>query len=74
MEKLNFVQVILIQQQKTVIIDNCINDGSDWIVELIESQCINISTYRPLSGSSQVELPAKLKSPKKGLIDIKNNN
>ena len=52
MEKLNFVQFILIQQQKTVIIDNCINDGSDWIVELIESQCINISTYRPLSGSS----------------------
>ena len=30
-------------------IDNWINKGSGWIVELIESQYINISTYRPLS-------------------------
>ena len=30
-------------------IDNWINKGSGWIVELIESQHINISTYRPLS-------------------------
>ena len=28
-------------------IDNWINEGSDWTVELIESQYINISTYRP---------------------------
>ena len=28
---------------------NWINEGSGWIVELIESQCINISTYRPLA-------------------------
>ena len=55
-------------------IDDWINEGSDWIVELIESQYINISTYRPLSGSSYVELPTKLKGPKKGLINIKNND
>ena len=55
-------------------IDNWINGGSGWIVELIESQYINISTYRPLSGSSYVQLPAELKSPKKGLINIKNND
>ena len=54
-------------------INDWINEGSGWIVELIESQYINISTYRLLSGSSYVELPAKLKSPKKGLINIKNN-
>ena len=41
---------------------------------MIESQYINISTYRSLSGSSYVELPAELRSPKKGLINIKNNN
>ena len=29
-------------------IDNCINEGSGWIIELIESQYINISTYRPI--------------------------
>ena len=54
--------------------DNWINKGSGWIVELIESQYINISTYRPLSGSSYVKLPAELRSSKKGLINIKNNN
>ena len=55
-------------------IDNWINEGSGWIVELIESQYINISTYRSLSGSSYVELPAKLKGPKKWPINIKNND
>ena len=55
-------------------IDNWINKGSGWIVELIESQYINISTYWPLSGSSYVKLPAELRSPKKGLINIKNED
>ena len=55
-------------------IDNWINEGSGWIVELIESQYINISTYRPLSGSSYVKLPAELRSSKKGLINIKNSD
>ena len=54
--------------------DNWIREGSGWIVELIESQYINISTYRPLSGSSYVDLPVELKSPKKGLINIKNKD
>ena len=48
--------------------------GSGWIVELIKSQYINISTYRPLSGSSYVDLPVELRSPKKGLINIKNKD
>ena len=39
--------------------NNWINETSGWIFELIESQYINISTYRPLSGSSYVKLPAK---------------
>ena len=55
-------------------IDNWINEGSGWIVELIESQYINLSTYRPLSGSSYVKLLAKLRRSKKGLINIKNND
>ena len=46
-------------------IDNWINEGSDWIFELIESQYINIRTYRPLSGSSCIKLPVELKIPKK---------
>ena len=44
-----------------------------WIVELIESQYINISTYRS-SGSSYVRLPVELRSSKKELINIKNSD
>ena len=54
-------------------IDNWINEGSGWIIELIKSQYINISTHRPLSGSSYIKLPTELRSPKKELISIKNN-
>ena len=55
-------------------IDNWINEGSGWIIKLIESQYINISTYRPLSGSYYMDLPVELKSPRKGLIHIKNKD
>ena len=55
-------------------IDVWINKGSGWNVESIESQYINISTYRPLSGSSYMDLPVELKSPRKELINIKNKD
>ena len=48
-----------------------INNRSGWIIELIESQYINISTYGPFLGSSYMNLPVELKSPIKGLINIK---
>ena len=35
---------------------------------------INVSTYRPLSGSSYGKLPAELRSSKKELISIKKKN
>ena len=54
--------------------DAWINKGSGWIIESIESQYINISTYRPLVGSSYIDLPIELKHPRKGLINIKNND
>ena len=46
-------------------IDNWINEGSGWIVELIQSRYIKISTYGSLSGSSYVKLLAELKILKK---------
>ena len=58
-------------QEILYLIDNWINEGSGWIIELIESQYINISTYRPLSGSSYMGLPIELRSPRKGLNNIK---
>ena len=61
-------------QEILYMIDVWINNGSGWNVESIESQYIDISTYRPLSGNSYMALPVKLKSPKKGLINIKNKD
>ena len=58
-------------QEILYMIDVWINNGSGWNVESIESQYINISTYRPLAGSSYINLPIELKSPRKGLINIK---
>ena len=57
-------------QEILYMIDNWINEGSGWVIELIESQYIKISTYRPLSGSSYMDLPIELRSPRKGLINM----
>ena len=58
-------------QEILYMIDVWINNGSGWNVESIESQYINISTYRPLSGSSYMNLPVELGNPRKGVINIK---
>ena len=63
-------------QEILYMIDVWINNGSgwNWNVESIESQYIDNSTYRPLAGSSYMDLPVELKSPRKGLINIKNKD
>ena len=61
-------------QEITYMIDVWINNGSGWNVESIESQYINISTYRPLSGSFYMDLPVELRIPRKGLTNIKNKD
>ena len=55
-------------------IENWINEGSGWIIELIKAQYMNTYIYSPLIGSTCIELPDKLKNPMKGLINIKNND
>ena len=55
-------------------IDARSNESSGWIVESIESQYINISTCRPLSGLSYMNLPVELRSSRKGLITVKNKD
>ena len=61
-------------QEILYMIDRWINEGSGWIIESIESQCINVLTYRPLLGSSYMTLPIELKLPRKGLINIQNKD
>ena len=55
-------------------IDARSNESSGWIVESIESQYINISTCRPLSGLSYMNVPVELRSSWKGLITVKNKD
>ena len=52
-------------------IDNWINEGSGWIIESINGEYVNISICSPLSGSSYLELPDKLRNSKEGLINFK---
>ena len=51
-------------------LDNWVNGGSAWIIQYIDGECIDISIYNSLSESTYIELPGKLKDPKKGLINI----
>ena len=46
-------------------IDNWINERSDWIIEEIHNQYLNVSAYNPLIGSTYIELPNELKHSKK---------
>ena len=47
-------------QESLYRINGWINKGSGWIIESVESQYINISTYRPLVGRSYIDLPIEL--------------
>ena len=55
-------------------IDNWINEGSGLVIESVEAEYVNISICSPLSGSTYIELPNKLRNTMKGLINIKNSD
>ena len=55
-------------------IENWINEGSGWINESMDGEYVNISIYSPLSRSSYIKLPDKLRNSMKGFINIKNND
>ena len=55
-------------------IDKWVSEGSEWVIDRIDSHYINVTTYKPLNGSSYIELPTELRNPKKGLINIKNKD
>ena len=47
---------------------------SGWITDSIIEHNINISKYNLLAGSSYIRLPKKVDHPRKGLINIQNND
>ena len=55
-------------------IDNLINERSCWMIESVDAEYVNISIYSPLSGSTYIKLPNKLKYSMRGLINIKSND
>ena len=55
-------------------IDKWVSEGSGWVIDRIDNHYINVTLYKPLNGSSYIELPAELRNPKKGLINIKNKD
>ena len=55
-------------------VENWISHGSGWNVDNILNQYLNISNYRPLSGSTYCKLPDELQHPMKGLVNIRNDD
>ena len=51
-----------------------ISKGSGWVIERILNFYLNIVSYVPLKGRSYLPLPEELRNPRKGLINIKNND
>ena len=65
---------ILNQQMILARIETFQNLGSNWIIMNIESHYINIAMYKPLAGSSYMELPKDISNSKCGLINMKNDD
>ena len=62
------------RQEILNVIDKWVSEGSGWVIDRIDSHYINVTLYKPLNGSSYIELPTELRNPKKGLINIKNKD
>ena len=56
------------------IIAEWLSKGSGWKINIILSHYINIVKYKPISGSSNIELPQELRNSNKGLINMKNKD
>ena len=62
------------RQEILNVIDKWVSESSGWVIDRIGSNYINVTLYKPLNGSSYMELPTELRNPKKGLINIKNKD
>ena len=55
-------------------IDKWVSEGLGWVIDRIDSHYLYVTLYKPLNGSSYIELPTELRNSKKGLINMKNEN
>ena len=51
-----------------------ISEGSGWTIKSVDSHYLNIVKYKPMKGSSYIQLPYELQNSKKGLINMKNED
>ena len=50
-----------------------ISEGSGWTISSVDGHFLNITDYKPLTGSSYIQLPEQLKN-RKGLINLQNKD
>ena len=62
------------RQEILNVIHKWVSESSGWVIDRIDSHYINITLYKPLNGSSYIELPTELRNSKKGLINMKNKD
>ena len=62
------------RQEILNVINKWVSEGSGWVIDRIDSHYINVTLYKPLNGSSYIELPMELRNSKKGLINMKNED
>ena len=55
-------------------IQKSLEKGSTWVIDSFIDHTISISKYKPLAGSSNINLPKELNHPRKGLINIQNDD
>ena len=53
-------------------INQWISEGSGWTIQSVDNHYLNIVKYKPINGSSYIQLPSDLRM--KGLINIKNED
>ena len=51
-----------------------ISEGSGWTIQSVDSHYLNIVKYKPMKGSSYIQLPSELRNSAKGLINMKNED
>ena len=64
----------LSEQQILNFIALWVSEGSGWTIESVENHYLNIVKYKPMNGSSYIQLPEELRNSAKGLINLKNND
>ena len=62
------------RQEILNVIDKWVSEGSGWVIDRIDSHYLNVTLYKPLNGSSYIQLPTELRNAKKGLINIKDKD